>query len=283
MRTAQATAIASVHSGAIQVQAELSSLSLAAEGEKLIASQNARTEASQQAITTEESKQGERIQTQSTIANNEMEMHGTLAQARMEIERSSFAAHAVNAGSGASGAMGAETTAAKARGDALKTETATKIRSTHASAKTQVEAKLAKLRADLAATADVDLARRRRTMGKQLASLDRSDQTANAAMKRQGKDGASTLSAENDARAHRIRAEGAKARAAIATFVQAARKRIVAANKSADRDIAGAARRGRDSIKAVGADAATDLVSFSEARQGTDVGAAANDLAGYDK
>lgn len=282
-RAIQATSIAGVQSGAILMKAELASQTLAADGEKLIATQNARTEATQHAITTEETKQGDRIQTQSTIANNEMEMHGTLAQARMEIERSGFTTQASDAAAGASGAMAAESTAGKTRGDALKAETATKIRSTHASAKAQVEAKVAKLRADLATTADVDLARRRRTMGKELASLDGSDQTVNAAMKRQAKHGESTLSAENDVRARRVRAEGAKARAAIATFVQDAKKRILSANKSTDRDIAGAAKRGRDAIHAVGADATKELVGFSEARHTKDVAAASKDLAGYDQ
>jgi len=281
-RAVQATTIAGMQSGAILMQAELSSQKLAADGEKLIATQSARTEAAQHAITTEETKQGDRIQTQSTIANNEMEMLGALAQARMEIERSGFTTQATGAAAGASGAMSAESAAGKIRGDALKAETATKIRSTHASAKAQVEAKVAKLRADLAATADVDLTRRLRTMGRELASLDGSDQTANAAMKRHAKHGESTLSAENDVRAQQIRAEGARARAAIATFVHDARKRIVSANKSTDRDIASAAKRGRDAIHAVGADATKELVGFSNARQGKDVAAAAKDLAGYD-
>jgi len=275
--------VTTIPSVPVLMQAELSSQKLAADGATLIATQNARTEAAQAAITTEETKQGDRIQTQSTIANNEMEMHGTLAQARMEIERSGFTAQATGAAADASGAMSAESTAAKARGDALKGETATKMRSTHANAKAQVEARVAKLRADLAATADVDLTRRRRTMGKELASLDGSDQTANAAMKRQAKDGATTISAENDLRAQRIRAEGAKARAAVATFVQDARKRIVAANKSTDRDIAGAAKRGREAIHAVGADASNELVAFSNARQSLDVAAASTDLDGYDR
>lgn len=278
-----AGAVTTIPSVPILMQAELSSQKLANDGATLIASQNARTQAAQAAITTEETKQGDRIQTQSTIANNEMEMYGTIAQARMEIERSCFSAQATGAAAGASGAMSAESTAAKIRVDALKAETATKMRSTHANAKAQVEAKIGKLRADLAATADVDLTRRRRTMGTELASLDGSDRTANAAMKRQAKDGRATLSAENDVRAQRVRAEGAKARAAIATFVQDARKRIVAANKSTDRDIAGSGKRGRDAIHAVGADASRELVAFSNARQSADVTAAAKDLEGYDQ
>ncbi len=256
--------------GTLAVKAELTALDLEAEGHKLIERENARSAATDHALVAESAKQGARVETQATIATNEMKMHAGLAHGRMEVERANLASLAGTAAGSAHGAMTAETAAAKSRAGALQRETADKMRATTAREKAQIDAKVAKLLADLAATPDKNLARQRTAIARDLAALDTADRAASGAIHTQAVGAERTIEREDAGHRVRIHAQATRARAAIEKVAREARKRIVAANKPTERDIAGAATRGREAIGNVGSDANKSLVTFSEQRLNLD-------------
>ncbi len=281
-QAAQAQITGGMQAGAMMFQGALSAEQLDTEGKKIVAVQNARTDAATAALTDEEGKQGGRIAAQSTVVTGEMKQHAATAHDRMEAERAAFNSKAGDTSNLSAASMQVELAAAKQRNEQLKAETAAKLAAVHDREKAKVEAEVERLLAELAATADKDLAKEKRAIEKSLTTLDATDRKASSEMHRDETTAAHEIESEDAAHAKAIRAAGAKARAAIASFVGDARKRILTANKGTDRHIADAAKAGREQIAHVGDEARKDTVAFSDARQNADVADAAKDLEAFD-
>ncbi|MEO8845219.1 MAG: hypothetical protein ABI591_05875 [Kofleriaceae bacterium] len=282
-RAASAQMIGNVTAGSIGIQAELSAQKLSADGNKLVESETKRTAAAEDAISREAETQGKRIGTQATIAANEMKGLADDARTRMDAARANATSQEAAVAGGVHAAMEAERAAAQRRGDALRTETATKLRDTLTSAKATVQATVDKLLGELAATPDKDLAKEGAALGGELAKLDQTDGQASHAMTARASSAEQTVAKEDAGHARAMHARGVTARAGIDKVAQEARQQITTANKPTERDIAGAARRGREAIDNVGADANKDVVAFSAKRLTDDNKAGDKELADYNK
>lgn len=263
-RGQQAMSAGESQAHAIEVRAESAAQRIIADGERAAQAQIARGKGAGTAITTEQKKQGGRIQTQADVAKGEMQQHASNAHQRMEDEHTKLTADVAGAKDGMAGGAAAQRGAAGKKAADLRTDAVSKLRTTHDTQRAKVEAKTAKMLAGLDRAPDKDLARVGKQLGRDLYALDQTDSTVERAMKKQVKRSEGKLQTEVDSRKRKVRAEGATARAAIDQFVKEARKRIAKADQGTDKDIAGAAKRGLEQIRAVGGDAATQLQSAAD-------------------
>lgn len=267
---------------AIEAKAEAAAKKLIADGERAAQAQLDRGTKAVAGVGGEQTKQNQRVQTQADVASAEMQMHAANAHGRMEAERAAFHQQAAGAKNGAAGGMDAQRQAAQAKAAELKAEAIEKLRQTHARDRAKVEAKTQKMLEDLDRAKDKDLGRVGKQLGRELYALDQSDKQADQAMKSQVQRAERKVKAEVACRKRKVKAEAAKARLAIEAFVRDARKRIARADKGTDKDIAGAAKRGLDAIKNVGADALTALTDANAAVRTDQAKQAADDRKALD-
>lgn len=279
---AQAKTITDGQAAAVEAEGARLTTQVAADGTALTDKQDKRTALAIADVTKEEKRQEKRIDSASGRAASEMKSIAGKAHDDMAAASAQFATDAQASGATARDTIENARAAAKARATQLRTETAQRIRDTHAREKAEVDSKVLQLLGDLAATPDSDLHRMEATFAKELRKLDGIDRATESEMHGTAVGAENTLADEDQERMAAIKAAGTQARAAIAAYYDEAKKQIAAVEKPADAELAAAAKRGKASVAAVGKDASKDLTAFSDKRYAAEVKAAEADLEAFD-
>jgi hypothetical protein len=199
----------------------------------------------------------------------DMKAKSSAAEARMDAERKQMDLAGQAGSSTAEASMSTGQVEARKKAEKEKADALAKLQASHEAAKTKIEAKRKANLDRIAGAKEKDLCRVQTVVDADLEVMERTSEDTKKQMDVQIKVAEQRVAAEVNRRKLAMRAEAAKAKAAIDRFVREAKGRIATADKGTAKEIKDAAAAGVAQIEAEGQNAYADLMKINAGDRAT--------------